>query len=195
MNGKVNAREKIMEAAVTAFADRGYHHTAMDDIVRRTAISKGGLYFHFASKESLFFAVLDRLADRLVSRIKRNVAQQEGAVAKLDMALTTVLESLGKRRRLAKLMLVQGYSMGNPFEKKRMDIYAQFSSLIKDNLDQALEEGSIAHIYTNVAASIWLGAINEILIQWLYTGEPEPIREALPALRTILLAGIGVKVY
>ena len=136
--------------------------------------------------------MLDHLADRLVDRIQKSMAQEKSAVARLEIALTTVLERLGKRRRLAKLMLVQGYSMGNAFEKKRVEIYSRFASLIKQDLDQAVAEGSIPPIDTNIASHIWLGAISEVLIRWLYTGEPAPVKEALPVLKRLLLSGIGV---
>ena len=67
MAAKANMREKIMEAAEVVFAEKGYHDGAVVDIVRSTEISKGGLYFHFPSKERLFFAVMDHLADRLLN--------------------------------------------------------------------------------------------------------------------------------
>lgn len=191
---KGTARDRIMEAAEAVFAEKGYHDAVVDDIVHRTDLSKGGIYFHFPSKERLFFAVLDHLSERLVVRIRREVSQEKLAIAKLDIALTTVLASLSKRRRLAKLMLVQGYSMGNGFEKKRIEIYSKFASLIKENLDLAIDEGSIPAIDTNIASHIWLGAMNEVLILWLYTGAPVPNTEALPVLKKLLFGGIGADI-
>ena len=182
-----------MEAAEAVFSEKGYHDAAMDEIVRRTNMSKGGLYFHFPSKERLFFSVMDHLGQRLVDRIEDRIAQEDKGVARLEVALTTVLESLGKRRRLAKLLLIQGYSMGNAFEKKRVEIYSKFASLIKDNLDLAVKEGSILPVDTEIASYLWVGAINEALIRWLYTGKPEPVKESLPELKRMLLRGVGAK--
>ncbi|MFB3091610.1 MAG: TetR/AcrR family transcriptional regulator [Dehalococcoidia bacterium] len=193
MKTRPTARDRIMEAAEVVFAEKGYHDTAMDEIVRRTDMSKGGLYFHFPSKERLFFAVMDHLGNRLAERINASIAQESDAIARLEIALTTVLESLGKRRRLAKLLLVQGYSTGNAFEKKRIETYSRFASLIKDNLDLAVEEGSIPPIDTEIVSHLWVGAVNEVLIRWLYTGKPAPVKEALPVLKKILLRGVGVE--
>ena len=58
-------RERIIESAMHAFAEQGYHDTSMDDIVRRSGFSKGGIYFHFPGKEALFYALVNRLADAL----------------------------------------------------------------------------------------------------------------------------------
>ena len=120
MSEKSTSRHRIMEAAEVIFADKGYHATAVDEIASRTNISKGGVYFHFPCKERLFFAVLDHLADRLAHRIQTDVAQKSNALARLEISLATVLESLSKRKSLAKLMLIQGYSMGNALTVRAM---------------------------------------------------------------------------
>ena len=183
-----------MEAAEVVFAEKGYHDAAMDDIVRRTEISKGGLYFHFASKERLFFAVMDHLADRLLNRVKLAVERHEGSVERLQEALGTVMDSLTKRRRLAKLLLVQGYSMGNSFQQKRMEIFTRFALVIKENLDLVVREGVIPPQNTEISAYVWAGAINEVVIRWVYTGKPDPMKESLPVLSRMLLDGVGVKI-
>lgn len=44
-----------MDAAVDAFADRGFHATSTRDIAARANMSPAGVYVHFASKEDLLF--------------------------------------------------------------------------------------------------------------------------------------------
>ena len=96
-------REKILVAAETVFADNGYHDALIDEIGRRTSVSKGGIYFHFPSKEDLFFSVLDRLADRLVSKAESVTVPSDSPLERAQAALDSVLVSLAKRRRLARL--------------------------------------------------------------------------------------------
>lgn len=52
---------QILDAALTEFSRRGYAATRMDDIARRSGLSKGGLYAHFDSKDAIFKALLDRV--------------------------------------------------------------------------------------------------------------------------------------
>src|SRR5690349_13998992 len=47
-------RERILDAAFHAFATRGYRDTAVDDIAGAAETSKGGIYFHFPTKEAIF---------------------------------------------------------------------------------------------------------------------------------------------
>ena len=42
-----------------------------------------------------------------------------------------------------------------------------------------------------MAARAWVGALNEVVIHWIYTGEPD-LESAIPALQIFLLRSIGV---
>lgn len=189
MNDQKEAtRARILEAAESVFADKGYHDALVDEVAEATSLSKGGIYFHFPSKEDLFFAVLDRLADRLIAKVERESAGKTTALAGADAALVAVFSALSKRRRLAKLLMIQGYSMGNAFERKRAELFDRFAGVIRSHLDDAVARGEIGALDTAVASHVWLGATNELIIRWLYDGEPAPAR-ALPILRTMLIEG------
>ena len=63
-------RVLLLEAALAAFADKGYHATAMDDIAERAGVSKPVLYQHFDSKLELYVALAARVCDELVDTIE-----------------------------------------------------------------------------------------------------------------------------
>ncbi|MCT9075568.1 ScbR family autoregulator-binding transcription factor [Streptomyces fulvoviolaceus] len=55
----IRTRRAILEAAGAVFDERGYASTTIAMVMERAAVTKGALYFHFPSKESLAQAVLD----------------------------------------------------------------------------------------------------------------------------------------
>jgi AcrR family transcriptional regulator len=57
-------RESIVQAAATAFAQRGFAGTSMDDVAGEAGITRLILYRHFDSKGALYTAVLERVRDR-----------------------------------------------------------------------------------------------------------------------------------
>jgi AcrR family transcriptional regulator len=72
-------RAKLLKAAGAIFARRGYHAATLDEIAARAGVSKGALYYNFASKEDLFLALLaDRLGEgpadleEFASRLERD---------------------------------------------------------------------------------------------------------------------------
>lgn len=185
-----NTRERILEAAEAVFGDNGYHDAIVDEIGRRTSLSKGGLYFHFPSKEDLFFAVLDRLADRLVKKAEDAVSGEGPALVRAERALRAVLSALSRNRRLARLVVLQGYSMGNQFERKRAQIFDRFADVIESQLRQAAANGETGDIDPELTARIWLGAVNELVIHWLHEGGTSPAQRA-DRITTTLLHGVS----
>jgi len=61
-------KEQILEAATRLMQVRGYHRTALDDVLRESGAGKGNFYYHFQSKEELGYAILDRLVRTFVER-------------------------------------------------------------------------------------------------------------------------------
>lgn len=53
-------RQRIVDTARALFHTRGYSNTGIDEIVRRSKVTKGSLYYHFAGKEALGIAVIDQ---------------------------------------------------------------------------------------------------------------------------------------
>lgn len=186
-----NTRQRILEAAIKVFSRKGYHDTRVDEIVEASKISKGGIYFYFPGKQEIFLAVVDEFAHLLEARLAKAIAREEGGIRQVNAALQAGLETFGQYRQLAKIFLVQAVGLGTAFEGKRLEIHDRFAGLIKRHLDRAVAEGDIPPLDTEVAAYAWTGAINEVVIRWIYTGQPETER-LLPTLRTMLLRSIGV---
>lgn len=186
-----STRRRILEAAVEVFAGKGYHEARVDEIVQTSGTSKGAVYSYFPSKEKVFLALVDEFAGLLERQIEEAMAQQDSEIQRVDAALETALETFGRYRKLAKIFLVQAAGLGTAFEEKRLEIHDRFAGLIKLHLDRAVAEGDIPPLDTQVAAYVWMGALYEITIRWVHSGEPAP-EQALPTLRTMLLRSIGI---
>jgi AcrR family transcriptional regulator len=59
------SRALILDTALKLFAHRGYGATSVRDIAEEAGLSKGNVYHHFADKESIFRALLDRYFDAM----------------------------------------------------------------------------------------------------------------------------------
>ncbi|MGH7367922.1 MAG: TetR/AcrR family transcriptional regulator [Candidatus Rokuibacteriota bacterium] len=188
---KPATRDKILQAALEVFAEKGYHRALVDDIVRASRTSKGAVYHHFPNKEALFLALIDEFSARLAEAMATAIAGAHGALGKVQAALTAGLETFARHRDLARILLLESVSLGPGYQHKRVEVHERFASLIQIYLDDAVAEGSIPPLDTRVATLAWLGAVNEVVIQWLYSGRPDLKTEAVPALTPLLLRSIG----
>lgn len=68
-------RELILTAAAELAARRGFHTIGMADIGAEAGIVGSGLYRHFASKDAILVALLDRVMNRLQDGAVRILAE------------------------------------------------------------------------------------------------------------------------
>ncbi|MBE2271672.1 MAG: TetR/AcrR family transcriptional regulator [Anaerolinea sp.] len=190
MSESPSTRERILDAALNIFANKGYHDTRMDEIVAASETSKGAIYFHFPNKERLFLALVDQFADLIERRVREAVMHEAEGIARVRAALQACLDTFGRYRRPAKILLVQAVGLGSVFEKKRIEVNDRFANLIKEYLDEAIRVDDIAPVDTEVVSYAWMGAIYGIVIRWVYTGEPDSDR-ILSALLPMLLKSVG----
>jgi len=190
-NSTSETRDRILEAAAKVFSSKGYHDTRVDDIVKDSNTSKGSFYFYFPSKQDIFLALVDTFANLLESRLRQRLSTESSGIARVDAALRVCLETFGQYRSLAKIALVQATGLGTAFEEKRQAVNQRFIEIVRENLDTAVEDKSIPPLDTEVAACAWVGALNEVVLRWVYTGNPDPQR-SLPSLRKLLLSSIGI---
>jgi AcrR family transcriptional regulator len=190
---RLATRDKILQAAREVFAEKGYHRALVDDIVRASQTSKGAVYHHFPNKEALFLALVDEFASRLAEAVAAAIGCAHGALGKVEAAVTAGLETFARHRDLARILLLESVSLGPAYQSKRQEVHGRFAALIQAHLDEAAAEGSIPALDTRVATLAWLGALNEVVVQWLHTGRPDLLTEAVPALVPMLLRSIGAK--
>lgn len=183
-------RRRVLDAALEIFARDGYGETAVDEIARASDTSKGGIYFHFPSKQALFLCLLDEAGKLLLDRVERAMAAEADPIARGEAALREVLHTFGGHRSLARLLLVEARGAGRDFHAKLSEFHAQFAGLITRCLDDAVAQGALPPHDTELAGVAWFGAVDEVVTRWVLTGKPQRLEDAYPALRSLLLHGV-----
>ena len=74
---KARNRTRILAAASEAFAERGVE-TQMDDVAARAGLGVGTLYRHFATKEALMAALMERRFEQILEVTRRGIEREDG---------------------------------------------------------------------------------------------------------------------
>ncbi|MCH8994588.1 MAG: TetR/AcrR family transcriptional regulator [Chloroflexi bacterium] len=192
---RAHARQRrILDAALRVFSRKGYRDTSVDEIAGESGTSKGGVYFHFPGKETILLHLLDRTVSRLRDKIDAAMAAHGDPIAKADAALLAVLRTFAKHRALARFFMVETLSAGREFQHRMAEVHAEFAAIIQHHLDDAVEQGVIEPIDTEMAGRAWFGALNEVIMNWVLLGTPESLEDSYTSLRPFLMRSVGAAV-
>lgn len=76
-------KQTIIEESAALFNQKGYAGTSMDDIMRATGLSKGGLYSHFKSKEEIALAAFEFAVQKVTQRVRERTQAVKHPLEKL----------------------------------------------------------------------------------------------------------------
>ena len=185
-------RERILDAAFSVFSQRGYRQAGVEEVGRQAETSKGGVYFHFPTKESLFLELLRTTADRLTGKVERSMAPYDDPIERADVALRTVLGVFAGHRTMARLFLIDAVGAGSEFQAELQRLHERFAGIIASQLDDAVGAGIIEPIDTDIAGMAWFGALNEVVVRWLMSDQQGRLEDSYPTLRSLLLRSVGI---
>ncbi len=77
-------RQHILNIVIQLIAQHGFANMSMNDIVRESGVSKGGVYWHFKNKDELILAVFDYFLDVQLQVINMLLQSDEKAATKLE---------------------------------------------------------------------------------------------------------------
>jgi AcrR family transcriptional regulator len=88
------SKTQILAAATAVFAEKGFAKASMNDIVRASGLSKGGVYWHFKSKDALVTAIFDQFFDEQLALLEAVIVGEGTAVIKLQQLAAFTSEGI-----------------------------------------------------------------------------------------------------
>jgi AcrR family transcriptional regulator len=87
-------RRKILDAAIDVFAEVGYAAAGWNTIIERTGMTKGALYHHFDSKESLASAIIEEGSDTIIVAFRNVCGSSSPALENMIHGTFTIASTL-----------------------------------------------------------------------------------------------------
>ena len=187
-----------MDAALRAFAERGYRQASVDEIAAAAGYSKGALYWHFSGKDDLLTALLE---ERIDAPMREKVALLESAPPEQDMSVEATREfaRLASSQRDAMLLEREYWTLAirDPELRAR---YAERQTELRARMARALEArarhlgtpevGMPAEDVARIVMSVVGGLTEEELIE-PGSVNPELLGETLALIYAGLVARTG----
>jgi AcrR family transcriptional regulator len=114
-------KEEILDVATRLFAERGYEGTSMNDVARRVGMRKASLFYHFATKDALYEAVLERLVASIGAALGAAYAGEGSFAARLEQSADVVTAALAAHPCAACLLLREAMDWGPVIRGKLLE--------------------------------------------------------------------------
>ncbi len=158
-------RQQIIDAASELIVEQGIEKTSLTDIAKAAGMSKGSLYYYYATKDDLIFDItethINQISNNLFEIIENNRAD-----ANWEDLLKILYERIlqAETRGRLHLYLIQQSLNGNwelaeRFRKK----YGEWNRLIREGFEQ-IESANSGH---TILSSLVVAALDGFLIQSL----------------------------
>jgi len=112
-----NTRDRLLDAALTLFAEKGYVATGTQEIIDSAGVTKPVLYHYFESKEALFRELVGGIYDATAAAWDSMLTEETKAIDRLRGILRISFEGSARDPRLPRLLLQTHY--GPPIAELR----------------------------------------------------------------------------
>lgn len=189
--GKVERKERLYEAALELFRERGYEATTVDQITRQAGLAKGTFFNYFPTKD----AVLRYMGTREVGRLGAASLSMNGtnsSIGKLKRLMNALAASLERDRELICLIFRRGVTVSDLMAGDAGGFSLQPTVALM--IRQAQRQGEInPNLDPDTLASALDALYLQQLIRWCEADNHYPLTERLTGIVDLLLTGITVQ--
>jgi len=123
---KAQTRERLLGAARTVFARRGYHGASVEEIAAEAGYSTGALYSNFDGKQALFLALLDREIDEHAREIEEAVRERDTVAERARGGAARWMAMIEREPEL-QLLFMEFWAYAGRDPKVRRQVAASFA--------------------------------------------------------------------
>jgi TetR/AcrR family fatty acid metabolism transcriptional regulator len=184
----------ILQTAEEVLLEKGYYETSMDEIAARVGIAKGTLYLHFARKEDLICALIERELQAALHMVEQARTMQGTARAKLEIILDSLYRGVFAKRARIFYVLYNGVDF-RALKDRLHDQLGDTMTAIARHLVELFEEGKAAHEFdaslpAEVMASIFFSILSPQAYKHLVLEKQMSLDDLLQCMKRIYFKGI-----
>jgi AcrR family transcriptional regulator len=167
-------RRMILDAAVVAFAKRGFHACRVSDIADEANVAYGLVYHYFRSKDEVLDTLFVERWNILLEFISETDRQPIAPRDKLHAIAAAIIDFYRYDPALMKVIIVEVMRSANSFGLRHSDKIAEAYVLIGEIVSKAQAEGTFKReVSPRFAALAFYGAIEQVLTGWIFGMLPE----------------------
>ncbi len=187
-----NKRERILRAAITVFARRGYFNAKVSEVAHEAGVADGTIYLYFAGKEDLLITIFREYTRSYLVSLEELLAGVTAPTQRIRITIRHHLEALGRDRDLAIVSQVElRHSL------KFMSLFSQqevadYLNLLRKVVEHGQTEGVFRRsLHPQLAAKAIFGILDEMVTSWILSDKEYDLGAQAEQVADFVLAGLA----
>jgi AcrR family transcriptional regulator len=157
---KEDTRKNIMETAVKLFAEKGFKDTSISKIANEADVGKGTIYWHFDSKEDLFFSIIKEKGkayfDKVVQLDRSDLSPEE----LIYQYIKGRIEFIDKNHKLAEMLISNNDVINREFKELMEKKHRQSVAVLEKAIQRGIDSGEFGESPSNEIALMIINTTN-----------------------------------
>lgn len=179
-------RERLIAAGLRLFGTKGYARTSIGQLCTAARVTARHFYEEFKERETLLFAVYDRIVDEARKAVLRELATApDDPHARVRAGIGALVHVYLHDPRYVRIACIEVVGVSPTLEKHRRSVIREFAGIIASQAAQLAERGVLEQRDFSMVGTALAGATNELLIEWVLSDaqvSPQAITDELAAL-------------
>jgi AcrR family transcriptional regulator len=185
-------RAVTVEAVIALTAEQNPGDITTAAIAKRMNLTQGALFRHFSSKDAIWQAVMEWVAERLLLRVDRAMQGTDSPLQALEAVFMTHIEFVVAHPGVPRLLFGElQRAEDTPAKRMARTLIGAYGERLRGLIDTGKARGEVASDVDTAAAVVaFIGSIQGLVMQSLLSGKAGQMRADAPGAFAIYRRGI-----
>lgn len=185
-------RAVTVETVIALAAEQNPSEITTAAIASRMGLTQGALFRHFANKDAILQAVMEWVAERLLSRVDKAVQDVSSPLAALEAMFMAYVTFVAEHPGVPRMLFgeLQRAEI-TPARRMAQTLIRRYGERLHRLIKAGIADGELdAKLDAQAAATLFIGTIQGLVMQSLLAGDIDQIRRDAPRVFAIYRRGI-----
>ena len=186
-------RAITVEAVIALAAEQNPGEITTAAIAKHMGLTQGALFRHFPSKDAILQAVMEWVAERLLARVDKAAQAAASPLAALEAVFMTHIDFVAQHPGVPRMLFGElQRAVDTPAKRMARTLIDRYGVRLAALIVQGKARGELDNeVDTAAAVTLFIGAIQGLIMQSLLAGNTERMRADAPGAFAIYRRGIG----
>jgi TetR/AcrR family fatty acid metabolism transcriptional regulator len=167
---EVNKSSRILQAAESLFAEKGYPQTTIAEIAKLSNVSEGTVYEYFKNKEDLLLSIPEQRLKEHINALAE-IFEIRSPIKKLHQMIRYHFFLYLTEPDFSKVFLLHIQLSQRFYDSRVYRIFLQYTNTIDQILEEGKKDGSIRmNVNNRVFRNLFIGSFSHLALRWLILG-------------------------